>query len=256
VGRIEGERVGSRRLTLRELGMVEVVIISHKEAVASGINRYFTGVPCVRGHISERTTKGRCCMECLRENAKERRQQPGAQEKHNAFRRTPAQRAAQKEQMRRWRLAHPEEWKAIAAKSRSKPEIKKKRNDRQQTPEGRELNVKQAKQWRENNPEGYRAINAKARAVREGRIRSSDAHHTSEDLTRIYKMQKGKCAYCRRPLRDKYQVDHIIPLSGGGSNAAYNIQLCCESTTEKRSCNQMKRDRHPIEFAQSLGLLL
>ena len=42
-------------------------IITRKEALKRKLVRYFTGKPCVRGHISERTAiKGMCCQ-CQRE---------------------------------------------------------------------------------------------------------------------------------------------------------------------------------------------
>ena len=40
---------------------------SHVEASASGSARYFTGKPCARGHVAERFTAARACIECHRE---------------------------------------------------------------------------------------------------------------------------------------------------------------------------------------------
>ena len=45
-------------------------IISIEEAVAHGLTRFFTGVPCPRGHVAERRVLGRHCTECHRVNAK------------------------------------------------------------------------------------------------------------------------------------------------------------------------------------------
>ena len=39
-------------------------IISRNDALSLGLRRYFTGVPCVQGHISERGTANNQCMEC------------------------------------------------------------------------------------------------------------------------------------------------------------------------------------------------
>lgn len=42
---------------------------SRKDAMASGVTRYFTGRPCLRGHVDFRTAvKGMCCA-CSREKA-------------------------------------------------------------------------------------------------------------------------------------------------------------------------------------------
>lgn len=66
----------------------------------------------------------------------------------------------------------------------------------------------------------------------------------------IYKMQKGRCVYCRVSLTDGYHADHIIPLAAGGLHEKHNIQLLCGT------CNVRKWKYHPIEYAQKIGKLL
>lgn len=41
-------------------------IITREEALERGAKRYFTGVPCVKGHVSERNTSDNRCVECKR----------------------------------------------------------------------------------------------------------------------------------------------------------------------------------------------
>lgn len=59
----------------------------------------------------------------------------------------------------------------------------------------------------------------------------------------IYDRQNGLCAYCgqRRQLK-RMTVDHIIPLSKGGTNDIDNLQCTC------RKCNGLKEDMLPSEF--------
>lgn len=40
-------------------------ILSRKDAKRFGKNRYFTGVPCKRGHVAERNTTSALCIECI-----------------------------------------------------------------------------------------------------------------------------------------------------------------------------------------------
>lgn len=46
--------------------MFEDVPKTRNEAVMKGLPRYFTGVPCIRGHVSVRTVADRQCLECRR----------------------------------------------------------------------------------------------------------------------------------------------------------------------------------------------
>ena len=46
---------------------VSMKIISREEAIAKGLKRFFTGVPCIHGHVCERYVKvGTECVECNR----------------------------------------------------------------------------------------------------------------------------------------------------------------------------------------------
>lgn len=47
-------------------------------------------------------------------------------------------------------------------------------------------------------------------------------------------VQKGRCYYCRKPIRGKWVTDHIIPLFRGGTSAYSNLVI-----TDWK-CNQMK----------------
>ena len=47
-------------------------IISRQEAIKKGLNRFFTGKPCPRGHISERTIHGSACLTCRAEKSREK----------------------------------------------------------------------------------------------------------------------------------------------------------------------------------------
>lgn len=42
------------------------VLLSRSEALAKGFVRFFTGKPCVHGHVTERYTRNKACLGCSR----------------------------------------------------------------------------------------------------------------------------------------------------------------------------------------------
>lgn len=47
----------------------------------------------------------------------------------------------------------------------------------------------------------------------------------------------GLCAYCVKPLPPNFHVDHVVPLSKGGTNERSNLVAACPS------CNLRKSDK-------------
>lgn len=44
--------------------------LPRKEALEQGLSHYFTGKPCLRGHIAKRRTDNCACLECNNENVR------------------------------------------------------------------------------------------------------------------------------------------------------------------------------------------
>lgn len=100
--------------------------------------------------------------------------------------------------------------------------------------------------WRAAHPEIIRIYSHNRRAKKK-----ESGDKLSVDLqSRLYKIQRGKCACCGKPLGADYHLDHIMPLALGGANKDSNIQLL------RSGCNQQKWTKHPIDFMQSRGFLL
>lgn len=114
----------------------------------------------------------------------------------------------------------------------------------------KERHIANSKAWREANPDRYSA--SKRNNVRHRRAikRNAIGNHTTTDVLNLLVLQRNKCACCLKSIKNGYHVDHVIPLSKGGSNDKYNLQLLCAP------CNLSKSAKDPIEFNQSLGLLL
>jgi 5-methylcytosine-specific restriction endonuclease McrA len=70
-----------------------------------------------------------------------------------------------------------------------------------------------------------------------------------KDIIDKYKAQHGKCFYCGIKLNKKYHIDHVVPLSRGGSNFIDNIVLACPS------CNCSKGNKMLHEWCLSSRLI-
>lgn len=96
------------------------------------------------------------------------------------------------------------------------------------------------------NPEQYAARSRNRRALK----RAAKGTHTAADIHNLLALQRKKCVACHKSIAKGYHVDHIVPLSSGGSNDKYNLQLLCSN------CNQTKYTRDNTEFMQSKGNLI
>ncbi len=76
----------------------------------------------------------------------------------------------------------------------------------------------------------------------------AEGNFTFEMIDEILKEQNYQCIYCFCDLRKvKNHIDHILPLSRGGSNLRNNIQILCAS------CNIKKQARTHSEYLQVLS---
>jgi len=47
-------------------------------------------------------------------------------------------------------------------------------------------------------------------------------------------VQKGKCYYCKRPIRGVWVTDHIIPLFRGGTSRYSNLVVTCWACNKEK----------------------
>lgn len=71
---------------------------------------------------------------------------------------------------------------------------------------------------------------------------SAEGSHTFEEILRMIRDQADLCAYCECPLGEDWHVEHMIPLSRGGSNDWANIAISCAD------CNRRKGSKTVEEF--------
>jgi 5-methylcytosine-specific restriction endonuclease McrA len=221
-------------------------IVTRTEALASGLSRYFTGKPCPKGHVAERHVSNWGCVECTRLHSLawiSANPEPG---RARARAWQAANPEKKRERQRAWRAANPEkirEWGRAWKTANRKRESERIRARYAANPE---LAREQARARRAANPEMARAQVRNSRARR----RAAEGSHTAADIARIIEAQGYKCALCRKSVKKKYHVDHILALVNGGANWPSNLQILCPS------CNCSKGAKDPIDFAREMGKLL
>lgn len=161
----------------------------------------------------------------------------------------------------KYRADHPEEIKAYSAEYSAGHKEQIKTADAARYAANPEKSRAYSAKYRAENPDkvkaaivGWRADNPEAILIHNHNRRASKCANggsLSKGLAeRLFKLQRGKCACCKRPLGDDFHLDHIMPVALGGTNTDDNMQLL------RKTCNLQKHAKHPVDFMQSRGLLL
>lgn len=122
---------------------------------------------------------------------------------------------------------------------KTRPDIEFAKQKRYRDTHKDKLYIK-GKNYRENNREYFRAkYKERADTVKN----TSDGSVTQEFCNQLLEAQHYKCAYCGCDLTDKNRnIDHIIPLSRGGTHTADNIHFVCVD------CNMSKGNKLESEW--------
>lgn len=99
-------------------------------------------------------------------------------------------------------------------------------------PDSLERKKNKNKEWRNNNPE-------KVQEYSERRKRSQRANRIIQNEEWCEVLIKDPCFYCGKLSET---IDHLIPLSLGGTDSVINLTGAC------KSCNSSKKDKTFIEF--------
>lgn len=214
------------------MSMIDHAIITRAEARERDLPRYYTGIPCINGHLSERLTRGKMCLACHRET------------------------------QARTRAADPERIARIKAASylRHRVEVLAKVQTYQANNADKIRARKRAfREAHRADIAEYMATWAKAnrQLLRVHERRRRDRHraaklvgrHTLAEVRVLLTRQNGLCAnnLCSvalvvepGPLR--FHEDHILAITLGGTDDISNIQLLCPT------CNLRKGDLSPEEW--------
>lgn len=156
-------------------------VVTRSQAIENGSKRYFTGVVCSNGHVSERYVVSRMCVDCAHSHNTADSKKEYAVE----------YRANNKEKAKQYRVS--------------------KKDDHKQWLKNNSSRTRQyRKTYREKYPDKVNYTNSKRRASKLKATTSWD-----EELTNLVIQE----AYHLTKLREKatgftWHVDHVIPLQG------------------------------------------
>lgn len=105
----------------------------------------------------------------------------------------------------------------------------------------RDIVIARSAIWTSSHPEVRKAVKQRRRA----REASANGFFTTAEWRAIIAKQKSRCALCG--MKCKLTVDHIIPLSRGGSNYAFNLQGLCGCCNASKQAKILP-DAHPSLF--------
>lgn len=173
-------------------------VIGYKAAKDAGLTRYFTGLPCAKGHIDSRLVSSRTCCECTRNKLAEYRIK-------NRFALLEKKKAYAKKQ----RVENPGHVYAIAKKSVAKHRVA--RNEEKAN-------------WRKRNAG---RVLAWCRERQLAKIQRTPAWLTDFEKLKI------ECVYSiaamlTRVNNERWHVDHVLPLQGktvSGLHVPSNLQV-------------------------------
>jgi 5-methylcytosine-specific restriction endonuclease McrA len=174
-------------------------------AKSTGATHYYTGQPCVRGHIALRKTKG-ACVECMKEDWA----------KDNAKRGEKPKSEASKEAGKRYYKKNREAVKA-RANARPKGEV-----------------TQYKRKYKEANPELYKALTS----VRKRRHRDATPKWITTGQKLAMRQLYLQAMELTKLTGERYVVDHIVPLISDevcGLHVPWNLRVITQEENLKKS---------------------
>lgn len=207
-------------------------ILPRKVAQERGLKFYFTGRPCLRGHIAVRRTPDKRCRECDLEKAKLRyATNPASQQRtRDASKRASAAATVERRALRAAQAADSEHQAQLAARRAAVAKAARGRDNARKASKYandsayRERVKERNRAWSSDNP-------AKANA-RVTRRRLEKISRTPAWLTRGM-LAEIDCVYAeaRRVTLETgipHEVDHVVPLQGArvcGLHVPWNLEV-------------------------------
>lgn len=175
------------------------------EAKATGATHYFTGEPCVRGHIALRKTKG-SCVECVREDWKV------DNDKRKGKPKSEAAKAAGKRYYEKNR-------EHVIARAAGRPKEEQRRYK---------------DKYKFANPDLYRELTSLRRKRHKNATPPWITHQQKMQIRELYRHARQ----LTKATGERYVVDHIIPLISEevcGLHVPWNLRVITQDENLKKS---------------------
>lgn len=176
-----------------------MIIIDRESAKEQGLKRFFTNIPCVNGHISERKTNDGKCVQCRKEQAAKKHLKNRDANLLKMKRRYENNKEHYKEQASIWAKNNPEKRKQIVKKYETNNPDKVKENQKKQYEKNKETVNQRSKIWAKNNPEKRKEIVEKF------------TENNRDKILKYYYEYESKISTIR--MRAKYRQENKVKIS-------------------------------------------
>jgi hypothetical protein len=203
-------------------------IISCVQAKEKGLNHYFTGKPCPRGHVAPRFVSSRGCSECAVEKQRKKLQDPEYCAKQSA-----------------WGKANRDKYQEYRKKHYELHKEKNQQRSRNYKARSKEHLAEYNKQYRQDNPAAFLEYNALRRSARKER---TPGWLTEADRHSI-RVKYLEARWMSQRTGFKHVVDHFYPLRGehvSGLHVPANLRVIPERENGKKNNRLPKVDRVAI----------
>ena len=151
-----------------------------------------------------------------------------------------------KKRRRKYKEENPEKVKECQRKYNEENQEKVKERQRKYREENPEKVKEIVRKWKEENPDKVKAYGVNSNYVRRIRELNTGAplktKLTAGGLDLLIQRQDFRCASCNKDITQDNHLDHMIPLSRGGTNSMDNVQYLCSV------CNLTKGKKTPLEW--------
>lgn len=193
------------------------LVVTRAQARERNLSRYFTGLPCCRGHISERVTANGCCRECQIND----RRSPEAKARDREYYNSNKERIYLVSKI--WVAANRDRHRELQKRSAERPSSKE--TNRLASARIRERNPHKSSEWKAANRDRARVHAVVSAAKRKAaKINATPAWADHDKIRKVYEDRDR----ISKETGVEHNVDHIIPLIGKtvcGLHVHYNLRV-------------------------------